>query len=154
MHMTARVAVAGASGYAGGEVLRLLLGHGGVEIGALTAGSNAGERLGALQPHLLPLADRVLADTTVETLAGGPIEYRVANDMLSIGVANRALYAMEPGIQQDTARAIARAGLAMVDRLTIGNRGVDSVEVRFQDPSRDTRPPQSPSYHFLRDELE
>ena len=52
MHMTATVAVAGASGYAGGEVLRLLLGHGGVEIGALTAGYNAGERLGALQPHL------------------------------------------------------------------------------------------------------
>lgn len=70
MHMTATVAVAGASGYAGGEVLRLLLGHPGVEVGAVTAGSNAGERLGSLQPHLLPLADRVLAETTVDTLAG------------------------------------------------------------------------------------
>jgi N-acetyl-gamma-glutamyl-phosphate reductase len=70
MHMSKpRVAVAGASGYAGGEVLRLLLGHPGVEIGAVTAGSNAGERLGALQPHLLPLADRVLAETTPEVLA-------------------------------------------------------------------------------------
>jgi N-acetyl-gamma-glutamyl-phosphate reductase len=68
--MTARVAVAGASGYAGGEVLRLLLGHPGVEVGVVTAGSNAGERLGSLQPHLLPLADRVLAETTVDTLAG------------------------------------------------------------------------------------
>nr|WP_300044501.1 N-acetyl-gamma-glutamyl-phosphate reductase [uncultured Nocardioides sp.] len=68
--MTATVAVAGASGYAGGEVLRLLLGHPGVEVGAVTAGSNAGERLGSLQPHLLPLADRVLAETTVDTLAG------------------------------------------------------------------------------------
>ena len=38
MHMTATVAVAGASGYAGGEVLRLLLGHPGVEVGAVTAG--------------------------------------------------------------------------------------------------------------------
>ncbi len=66
MHMTTRVAVAGASGYAGGEVLRLLLGHPEVEIGALTAGSNAGEPLGALQPHLVPLADRVLAETTVD----------------------------------------------------------------------------------------
>ncbi|WP_425465415.1 N-acetyl-gamma-glutamyl-phosphate reductase [Nocardioides litoris] len=65
-----RVAVAGASGYAGGEVLRLLLGHPGVEIGALTAGSNAGETLGSLQPHLVPLADRVLGATDVETLAG------------------------------------------------------------------------------------
>ena len=75
MHMSVTVAVAGASGYAGGEVLRLLLGHPGVEIGTLTAGSNAGERLGTLQPHLLPLADRVLADTTVETLAGHDVVF-------------------------------------------------------------------------------
>lgn len=75
-----RVAVAGASGYAGGEVLRLLLGHpecrtGRLVIGALTAGSNAGTRLGALQPHLLPLADRVLAPTTVEELAGHDVVF-------------------------------------------------------------------------------
>ena len=60
MHMPVSVAVAGASGYAGGEVLRLLLSHPEVEIGALTAGSNAGERLGTHQPHLVPLAGRVL----------------------------------------------------------------------------------------------
>ncbi|WP_194835405.1 N-acetyl-gamma-glutamyl-phosphate reductase [Nocardia sp. XZ_19_369] len=75
-----RVAVAGASGYAGGEVLRLLLGHpayreGRLVIGALTAGSNAGTPLGALQPHLLPLADRVLAPTTVEELAGHDVVF-------------------------------------------------------------------------------
>jgi N-acetyl-gamma-glutamyl-phosphate reductase len=70
MHMTLSVAVAGASGYAGGEVLRLLLSHPEVEIGALTGGSNAGTPLGALQPHLVPLADRVLEETTPETLAG------------------------------------------------------------------------------------
>ncbi|WP_151774809.1 N-acetyl-gamma-glutamyl-phosphate reductase [Streptomyces abyssomicinicus] len=68
--MTVRVAVAGASGYAGGELLRLLLAHPEVEIGALTGNSNAGQRLGALQPHLLPLADRVLEETTPEVLAG------------------------------------------------------------------------------------
>lgn len=70
MHMTYTVAVAGASGYAGGEALRLLLSHPEVALGALTAGSNAGERLGSLQPHLLPLADRVLQETTVEVLSG------------------------------------------------------------------------------------
>ena len=47
-----RIAVAGASGYAGGELLRLLLGHPKVEIGALTAGGSAGTRLGEHQPHL------------------------------------------------------------------------------------------------------
>jgi N-acetyl-gamma-glutamyl-phosphate reductase len=76
MHMTRRTAaVAGASGYAGGEVLRLLLGHPEVEVGAVTAGSNAGERLGSLQPHLLPLADRVLEDTTVEVLSGHDVVF-------------------------------------------------------------------------------
>ncbi|MBF6134372.1 N-acetyl-gamma-glutamyl-phosphate reductase [Nocardia otitidiscaviarum] len=77
---TVRVAVAGASGYAGGEVLRLLLGHpayraGRLEIGALTAGSNAGTALGELQPHLLPLADRVLAPTTADELAGHDVVF-------------------------------------------------------------------------------
>lgn len=76
MHMSkVRVAVAGASGYAGGEVLRLLLGHPGVEIGALTAASNAGERLGALQPHLMPLAERVLEPTTADVLAGHDVVF-------------------------------------------------------------------------------
>ncbi|WP_253775816.1 N-acetyl-gamma-glutamyl-phosphate reductase [Goodfellowiella coeruleoviolacea] len=67
--MTVRIAVAGASGYAGGELLRLLLTHPEVEIGALTAGGNAGSRLGQHQPHLVPLADRVLTETTPAALA-------------------------------------------------------------------------------------
>src|SRR4051812_34092968 len=70
-----RVAVAGASGYAGGEVLRLLLGHPEVEIGALSGGSNAGELLGSLQPHLVPLAERVLDETSSETLAGHDVVF-------------------------------------------------------------------------------
>jgi len=68
-------AVAGASGYAGGEALRLLLGHPHVTVGAVTAASNAGQRLGALQPHLVPLADRVLEETTVEVLAGHDVVF-------------------------------------------------------------------------------
>ena len=55
------VAVAGASGYAGGEILRLLLGHpayadGRLTIGALTAAASAGTHLAEHHPHLLPLA--------------------------------------------------------------------------------------------------
>ena len=55
-----RAAVIGASGYAGGEILRLLLQHPGIEIGALTAASSAGTALGRIHPHLLPLAERTL----------------------------------------------------------------------------------------------
>lgn len=72
MHMV-QVAVAGASGYAGAEVLRLLLGHPDVTVGALTAGSSAGSTLGEHAPHLLPLADRVLGPTDAETLAGADV---------------------------------------------------------------------------------
>ncbi|GAA0382149.1 N-acetyl-gamma-glutamyl-phosphate reductase [Streptomyces blastmyceticus] len=73
--MAIRAAVAGASGYAGGEVLRLLLAHPEVRIGALTAHSSAGQRLGAVQPHLLPLAGRVLEETSAEALAGHDVVF-------------------------------------------------------------------------------
>ncbi|WP_041542510.1 N-acetyl-gamma-glutamyl-phosphate reductase [Catenulispora acidiphila] len=73
--MTYTAAVAGATGYAGGELLRLLLGHPDFQIGALTAGTSAGTRLGEHQPHLAPLADRVVADTTPETLAGHDVVF-------------------------------------------------------------------------------
>ena len=63
-------AVAGASGYAGGEVLRLLLDHPDIEIGAVTAAKSAGTPLIQHQPHLLPLADRVLAPTDPDSLRG------------------------------------------------------------------------------------
>ncbi len=70
IRMTVRAAVAGASGYAGGELLRLLLAHPEVEVGALTAGGSAGSALGEHHPQLLPLAERVITDTSVEELSG------------------------------------------------------------------------------------
>ena len=73
--MTFRVAVAGATGYAGGEVLRLLLGHPEVEIGTLSAGSSAGTTLLTHHSHLLPLADRVIEETSAATLAGHDVVF-------------------------------------------------------------------------------
>ncbi|GAA4656068.1 N-acetyl-gamma-glutamyl-phosphate reductase [Arthrobacter cryoconiti] len=73
--MTISVAVSGASGYAGGEVLRLLASHPDVRIGAITAHSNAGSRLGELAPHLHALADRILVDTTVENLSNHDVVF-------------------------------------------------------------------------------
>jgi len=63
-----KVAVAGASGYVGGELLRLLITHPDVELGALTALASVGASLSELHPHLLPLADRVVQETTTQTL--------------------------------------------------------------------------------------
>ncbi|MGW2694329.1 N-acetyl-gamma-glutamyl-phosphate reductase [Streptomyces sp. NPDC001296] len=87
--MTVRAAVAGASGYAGGELLRLLLAHPEVEIGALTGNSNVGQRLGALQPHLLPLADRVLQETAPEVLAGHDVVFLALPHGQSAAVAEQ-----------------------------------------------------------------
>ena len=50
--MGARVAIAGASGYAGGELLRLLAGHPELEIGPLAAGASAGTPVTAMHPPL------------------------------------------------------------------------------------------------------
>lgn len=78
--MTLSVAVAGATGYAGGEILRLLLRHpaylsGELRIGALTGNSNAGATVGELMPHLPELAQRVIEPTDVETLAGHDVVF-------------------------------------------------------------------------------
>jgi N-acetyl-gamma-glutamyl-phosphate reductase len=74
------VAVAGASGYAGGEILRLLLGHpayadGRLSIGALTAAASAGTTITEHHPHLLPLAGRVLEATDAEVLSGHDVVF-------------------------------------------------------------------------------
>ncbi|MDO5093607.1 MAG: N-acetyl-gamma-glutamyl-phosphate reductase [Propionibacteriaceae bacterium] len=87
--MTFKVAVAGCTGYAGGEVLRLLLGHPEVEIDTLTANSSAGDRLGAHQPHLAPLADQVIVPTTAEQLAGHDVVFLALPHGASAGIARQ-----------------------------------------------------------------
>lgn len=70
-----RTAVVGASGYGGGELLRLLEGHPTLEVATLVAGGNAGRRLGELHPHLVTLADRVLVDTAAPELADAEVVF-------------------------------------------------------------------------------
>jgi len=59
----------------GGELLRTLLAHPEVTIGALTAAGSAGTPLGQHHPHLMPIADRVLSPTDAETLAGHDVVF-------------------------------------------------------------------------------
>ena len=73
--MTYSVAVSGASGYAGGEILRLLAAHPDIEIRTVTAHSNAGQPLIDQQPHLRSLAHLTLQDTTPDVLAGHDIVF-------------------------------------------------------------------------------
>ena len=73
--MTYSVAVSGASGYAGGEILRILAAHPGAEIRTVTAHSNAGQPLIQHQPHLRSLAHLSLQETTPDVLAGHDIVF-------------------------------------------------------------------------------
>ena len=87
--MTFTVAVAGCTGYAGGELLRLLLQHPDVEIGALTGNSSVGDRLGQHQPHLYPLAGRVVEETTAEVLAGHDVVFLALPHGASAAIAEQ-----------------------------------------------------------------
>jgi len=69
------VAVAGASGYAGGELLRLLSAHPDFDVVTVTAHSNAGQQLIGVQPHLRSLGQLTLVETTPDNLVGHDIVF-------------------------------------------------------------------------------
>ncbi|WP_454300641.1 N-acetyl-gamma-glutamyl-phosphate reductase [Salana multivorans] len=100
MRVTVSVAIAGASGYAGGEVARLVLGHPDLTLGALTAHSNAGEPVAAQQPHLAAhpeIAGRTFDPTTPEALAGHDVVVLALPHGASGEVA-AALQAVDPDV--------------------------------------------------------
>ena len=68
-------AVAGASGYAGGELLRLLAAHPEISVGPLAAGGRAGEPVAAVHPNLAELAERPLVETSAEVLASADVVF-------------------------------------------------------------------------------
>ena len=73
--MNYSVAVAGASGYAGGELLRLLAAHPQFDVTTVTAFTNAGQPLSSVQPHLRSLAGLTLVETSLANLAGHDIVF-------------------------------------------------------------------------------
>jgi N-acetyl-gamma-glutamyl-phosphate reductase len=68
-----RVAVLGASGYAGGELVRLLHAHPAFEVAILGGQGSAGRTLAAVHPHLarLPEAELVIGALDPVAIAGG-----------------------------------------------------------------------------------
>jgi len=81
------VAIAGASGYAGGELLRLLAGHPELEVRTVTAHSNAGQPLTAVHPQLRSYAGLTLAETSPESLAGHDVVFLALPHGASAAVA-------------------------------------------------------------------
>jgi len=87
--MGVRVAVAGASGYAGGELLRLIAGHPDLELGPVTAGTNAGAPVTALHPHLTGLAGRTFEETDPDRLASADLVFLALHHEESAAMAAR-----------------------------------------------------------------
>ncbi|MFK0250078.1 N-acetyl-gamma-glutamyl-phosphate reductase [Amycolatopsis azurea] len=66
--MSVKVAVAGASGNAGGELLRLINGHPELVLGPITAGTQVGSSVSEVHPGLTELSDRVFEPTETAVL--------------------------------------------------------------------------------------
>jgi len=85
--MGTTVAIAGASGYAGGEILRLLAGHPEFEVIAATAHGNVGEPVIALHPHLPTYAGMHFVENSAEVLAEADLVFLALPHGTSAAVA-------------------------------------------------------------------
>jgi N-acetyl-gamma-glutamyl-phosphate reductase len=92
--MALRAAVAGASGYAGGELARLLLTHPALDPTVLAAGAQAGRPVTDVHPQLPALAGRTLAETTPEVLGDADVVFLALPHGESAGLAA----ALPPGV--------------------------------------------------------
>ncbi len=83
------VAVAGASGNAGSELLRLIAEHPELELKTVTASSSVGQKVGAVHPHLTEFAEREFVATEAELLAGHDIVFLALPHAMSAALAEQ-----------------------------------------------------------------
>jgi N-acetyl-gamma-glutamyl-phosphate/LysW-gamma-L-alpha-aminoadipyl-6-phosphate reductase len=106
-----RVGVVGASGYAGGELLRILLKHGKVDLAFATSKRNAGEYLFRVHPNLRGMTEMQFIDNDVSKMTD---------------LADLVLTAMPHGQSIQMVSQLASAGLKVVDL---------SADFRLKDPA-------------------
>jgi N-acetyl-gamma-glutamyl-phosphate reductase len=85
--MGIRVGVAGASGYAGGELLRLIEGHPSLDLGPVAAASSAGAPVAEAHPHLPALAGRIFEELEPGRLAASDLVFLALPHEQSTAVA-------------------------------------------------------------------
>lgn len=98
-----KTAIVGASGYSGMELLRLLLGHPGVELVAVTSRQEAGKSLESVFPRFGKLPGAALT-----FLAPAP-------DVIAATGAEVAFLALPHGVAADIARGLLDRGLRVID---------------------------------------
>jgi len=87
--MGVRVAVAGASGYAGGELLRLIADHPDLELGPVTGHASVGAAVTDLHPHLAGLAGLTFEPTEPARLAVADLVFLALQHEESAAIAAR-----------------------------------------------------------------
>jgi N-acetyl-gamma-glutamyl-phosphate reductase len=87
--MGVRVAVAGASGYAGGELLRLITAHPDLELGPVTGHASVGAAVTDLHPHLASLAGLTFEPTEPARLAAADLVFLALQAEESAAVAGQ-----------------------------------------------------------------
>ena len=87
--MGVRVAVAGASGYAGGELLRLIAAHPDLELGPVTGHTSVGTTVTDLHPHLASLAGLTFEPTEPARLATADLVFLALQPEESAAIAAR-----------------------------------------------------------------
>ena len=87
--MGVRVAVAGASGYAGGELLRLIAAHPDLELGPVTGHTSAGAAVTDLHPHLASLAGLTFEPAEPARLATADLVFLALQPEESAAIAAR-----------------------------------------------------------------
>jgi N-acetyl-gamma-glutamyl-phosphate reductase len=105
MHMVTRAAVLGASGYSGGEVVRLLAAHPSIEVTFVGAKGSVGETLGASHPHLAGLET---AGMTLREMEPGVIVE--AADLVFSALPHGAFAALAPDLVRGGVVAVDLAG--------------------------------------------
>jgi N-acetyl-gamma-glutamyl-phosphate reductase len=105
MTESVRVAVLGASGHAGGELVRLLAGHRHAEVTFLGAKEAVGKTLAEVHPHLvsLPIASLSLAPIDADAIAG-------AADVVFCALPNGTSASLVPSLLDAGLRVIDLAG--------------------------------------------
>jgi len=109
-----KTAIVGASGYSGMELLRLLLGHPGVELTAVTSRQEAGKALGEVFPRF-----RKVAGADLTFIEPDP-------DAIAANGAQAAFLALPHGVAAEIARALLARGLRVLDL---------SADFRLRDPA-------------------
>ena len=110
------VAVIGAAGYAGGELLRLLAGHPEVDSWTAVSRSQAGQAVGSVHPALAPLSDAVFSgDTPADAVRNADVVYLALEHGESARLADE-IFAADPRLVVDLAADFRIQDLALYNR--------------------------------------